>query len=800
VLEFSPRWSDIAWTGAASGKIETIMQAPPADKSAPSWAFDALVMVLGLGLAALAVLRFVAQAPPTADWLLALAVGAPLIVLTAWFPLVVSGRGLGIEVGFEAAVLITLLLVVGPTISLAVWVAGQAISTLSGRRRPDVRLFNFGLATIDGALAVAVIDGSGQIGRTAPAELAWVCLGCVVYFATDYFLTAVSTALEDDCPLLSELRHRDALLAVVVFLGVDSLGYLAALVMRALPVWSGLLLAGPLATILVASRALSRGGEHRRRLTALVAASSAVQGAASSRQLITVLHEQARRVVGRRDMVWRGSPPAKREIGVELPDGLLGPDGARWLVAPGADRARSTAEQDQRTLDALVGVARETTARLRLVDRLAEQARRDSLTGLPNRLMLTERLEQLMGHRGRRRVAVMYLDLDGFKSVNDRFGHAGGDDLLRRIADRLTTLAEPEDLVARLGGDEFAVLLVGARTQDVQRICEQVLTAVRVPVPLGGHSVVVGASIGVCLAGEEDDTAELMRNADMAMYRAKARGKNEYVVYERSLGDDRIRRLELVEALRSGIETELVVHYQPLVDLVTEQIIGAEALVRWQHQGRLVPPDQFIPAAEDSGLIVPLGNWVLRQVTRDAPQLIRAAGGPIDIAVNMSAHQLRDVDFPIRVQAATTELGDSRLVLEMTETVLVQDDAGTARALHRLTAAGARLAIDDFGVGYSSIGYLQHLPVSVVKIDRSFVREIATGARGQALINAILMMGSALGLDVIAEGIERPDQLGLLTAAGCRQGQGFLFARPQALPDFLELIRSGLPVAVSEHP
>jgi diguanylate cyclase (GGDEF)-like protein len=774
------------------------MQAPPADKSAPSWAFDALVIGLGLGLAGLAVLRFAGQAPPAGDWLPAAAVGLPLIVLTAWFPLMVSGRGLGIEVRFEAAVLVTLLLVVGPVISLAIWVAGQAISAMVSRRRPDVRLFNFGLTTIDGALAVAVIEGSGQIGRTAPGELAWVCLGCVVYFATDYFLTAVSTSLEDQCPLLSELRHGDALLAVVVFLGVDSLGYLAALVMRALPVWSGLLLTGPLATILVASRALSQGGEHRRRLTALVAASSAVQGAASSEQLVTVLHEQARRVVARRDVVWRGSPPAKREVGVELPDGLLGPDGARWLVTPGADRARSTAEQDQRTLEALVGMARDTTARLQLVDRLAEQARRDSLTGLPNRLMLTERLEQVMSHRGRRRVTVLYLDLDGFKSVNDRFGHAGGDDLLRRIADRLAVLAEPQDLVARLGGDEFAVLLTGARTQDVHRICEQVLTAVRVPVPLAGHSVVVRASIGVCLAGEDDDAAELMRNADMAMYRAKARGKDEFVVYERSLGDDRIRRLELVEALRSGLETELVVHYQPLVDLGTEKIIGAEALVRWQHQGRLVPPDQFIPAAEDSGLIVPLGNWVLRQVTRDAPHLIEAAGGPIDIAVNMSAHQLRDVDFPIRVQAATSRLGSSRLVLEMTETVLVQDDAGTARALHRLTTAGARLAIDDFGVGYSSIGYLQHLPVSVVKIDRSFVREIASGTRGEALINAIMMMGSALGLDVIAEGIERREQLDLLRSAGCQQGQGFLFARPQALPDFLEMVRAARPVTVGE--
>jgi diguanylate cyclase (GGDEF)-like protein len=774
------------------------MQAPPADKSAPSWAFDALVTAVGLGLAGLVLVRFLDQGPPPRAWLLALAVGLPLIVLTGRFPLVVSGRGLGIEVGFEAAVLVTLLLVCGPTIGLAIWVVAQATGTLTSRRRPDVRLFNFGLATISAVIAVGVIEGSASTGRTSPAELAWVGLGCVAFFVTDYALAAVSSALEARRPVLSELRHQDAVLSAVVFLGVDSLGYLAALVMRALPLWAGLLLAGPLATILVASRAVSRGGEHRRRLTALFTASSAVQGASTTGQLVTVLHEQAQQVVGSRDVAWRDSPPTDREIGVALPEGVRGPDDACWLVAPGSDRPRATAEQDRRTLEALIGVARETTARLHLVDRLAEQARRDSLTGLPNRLMLTERLEQLIGDPARRAVAVLYLDLDGFKSVNDRFGHAGGDDLLRRIADRLVAVTEPQDVVARLGGDEFAVLLVGARTRDVRRICDQVLTAVRVPVPLGGHCVTVGASIGVCLAGDHDAAAGLMRNADMAMYRAKARGKDEYVVYERSLGDDRVRHLELVEALRSGIETELVVHYQPLVDLDTERIIGVEALVRWQHAGRLVPPDQFIPAAEDSGLIVPLGNWVLRQVTRDAPQLIQAAGGPIDLAVNMSAHQLRDVDFPVRVGAATTGLGDSRLILEMTETVLVQDDAGTARALDRLTEAGARLAIDDFGVGYSSIGYLQHLPVSVLKIDRTFVREIDSGPRGRALIDAIMMMGSALGLDVIAEGIERPEQLGLLRSAGCRQGQGFLFARPQPLPDFLAMMRNGPPLVVAD--
>jgi EAL domain-containing protein (putative c-di-GMP-specific phosphodiesterase class I) len=280
------------------------------------------------------------------------------------------------------------------------------------------------------------------------------------------------------------------------------------------------------------------------------------------------------------------------------------------------------------------------------------------------------------------------------------------------------------------------------------------------------------------------------------MYRAKSLGKNQFVVYERSLGDERIARLELVEALRAGIHDELVVHYQPLVDLGSQRVVGAEALVRWQHGTTLVPPDSFIPAAEESGLIVALGQRVLEMVVDDVPHLVRAAGGPLDIAVNMSAHQLGDDGFPAQVRSAAAAFGDSRLVLEMTETVLVQDDPRTAQALHRLTASGARLAIDDFGVGYSSIGYLQHLPVSILKIDRSFVRDLDRMPRARALVEAILVMGGALDLSVVAEGIERRSQADLLHAVGCSEGQGYLFARPQPLPQFVHMLQNGLNAAL----
>jgi diguanylate cyclase (GGDEF)-like protein len=776
------------------------MQAAPPGKSVASWMFDVLVISVGCVLALVALVTFAAADPAVAAWTPALALGVSLIVLIGWFPLVVSGNGLGVEVGFEAAVLIALVLHVGTSGALAIWVVAQAASTLTTRKRPDVRLFNFGLGVTGGAIAVAVLEGTGQLGRTTPGELAAVGLGCAAYFANDYLVSAASSALEERRSVLQDLRNRDGLLAGLVSVGVWSLGYLAALVMRALPVWSGVLLAGPLVTILVASRALSRGREHQRRLTALFEASTAVQGTGTVDELVEVLHHQAGLVIGRRSIAWQDEPPVGREVGVDMPGDVRGPGGARWLVTPGADLTRASARQDRRALGALVGVAGETTARLRLVDRLAEQARHDSLTGLPNRLMLTERLqERLSEPGGRGGVAVLYLDLDGFKSVNDRFGHSGGDDLLRRVAGRLAQIVGPSDTVARLGGDEFAILLADVENlQQVERCCDQVLATVRIPVSLAGHDVVVGTSIGVSLPTAETalgagGAGELMRNADMAMYRAKAQGKNEYVVYQHSLGEDRIRRLELVEALRAGIRTELVVHYQPLVDLATGRITGVEALVRWQRGSRLLSPDAFIPAAEDSGLVVALGHEVLRQVVLDGPRLVEAAGGPLDIAVNMSATQLQDGEFALRVRAAAEALGRSRLVLEMTETVLVADDPHTVQTLHRLTAAGARLAIDDFGVGYSSIGYLQHLPIDMIKIDRSFVRDIESVPRARALVESILVMGAALELDVIAEGIERRGQADLLRAAGCAQGQGYLFAHPQPLEACLEALRRGVP-------
>jgi diguanylate cyclase (GGDEF)-like protein len=765
------------------------MQAAPAGKSVLSWSFDLIVITTGAALAVHALARFLGSGAADTSWLLTFVFGVPLIALMARFPLQLSRAGVGIEVGFESAVLVALVVQGDGYGALAVWAAGQTLAQVTKRKRVDVRLFNAALTVLCGSAAVAVMYAIDPLGRTSLTELAAVGAGCTVFFVVDYLISAASVAFEERTSLVEQLRYSNGLIAGLAFVGIDSLGYLAALVARSLPGWASALLVVPLATILVASRALSRGSEHQRRLTTLFDASGAVQGATSRDELITRLPVQAEKVLSRQQVSLRYDPPAEREVGAVLTD-----DGAPlWLVTRTPGLSQSARDLDRQALEALAGVGEQVLARLTLVEQLARQARQDSLTGLPNRALFTERLETaLAAASASHQVAVLYLDLDGFKSVNDRFGHAAGDELLRIVAERLSALTGTRGCVARLGGDEFAVLLLDVRdVSQVETMCRHVLGAVRREAVVAGHGVLVGTSIGVVVSPGGEEASEVMRNADMAMYSAKGLGKSQYAIYEGSLRDDRILRLELIEALRAGIDRELVVHYQPVISLESGRIAGVEALVRWRRGGQLVPPDLFIPAAEDSGLIVPLGRRVLSQVVTDVPQLVAAAGRPIDLAVNMSAHQLHDPDFVGHVRQAVSSFGDSRLVLEMTETVLVQDDPHTAQTLHRLTSAGARLAIDDFGVGFSSIGYLQHLPVDVLKVDRSFVRDIDALPRARALVDAILVMASALELDVVAEGIERESQAEVLRLAGCSEGQGYLFARPQPLDEVLQTLRAG---------
>ena len=763
------------------------MSASTERKGAASWTFDVAVAVSGAVIGLLSIAALVVGHLDR-HWIAALVLGPPIIVLMSRFPLVLTRSAGGIEVGFDSAVLVFLACYDGGAGALAVWSVGQAASQISARKRMDVKTFNVGLGILAGAGALLAMRSISSLDRTSPRELVAIGAGCAVYFLVDYVVSAVSIALEEGSPIVDAVRDSSGLAALGVFVAIDSLGYLGALVVRALPGWASVLFAVPVLTILVATRALSRGNEHQRRLAALFDAASAAQGLQTRAELFDVLREHTRSVVlsGAADL--REEPPKAREIGARVRTDA----NDMWLVAPGHDRARASVTADQRALEALASVGEQAFAKLTLVEEMGRLARHDSLTGLPNRTLFLDRVEQAVARsrRAKRQIAVLFLDLDGFKSVNDRFGHAAGDELLNTVAKRLLGCVREGDSVARLGGDEFAVLLEDAgHLEDVQHLSRRLLDSLRSEIVISGHDVVVGTSIGVALSASEDDAAALLRNADMAMYRAKALGKNRYFVYQPSLREEAIRRLELIEALRRGIAAELVVHYQPVVDLDTGRIKGMEALVRWQRGDVLVPPDAFIAAAEESGLIVEIGERVLAQVVADAPILVAAAGHPLSLGVNMSAHQLREPAFLDQVRAAVLALGESQLVLEMTETVVVQEDEESGEALRLLKEAGALLAIDDFGVGFSSIGYLQHLPVGMIKIDRTFTRDIDSDSRAAALVEAILLMGSALDLLVVAEGIERRTQLARLSGSGCTIGQGFLFGRPQPLADAVDRLR-----------
>jgi diguanylate cyclase (GGDEF)-like protein len=725
-------------------------------------------------------------------WAVALLVAAPVCGIMSRFPLLLDRSSGGIEVGFESAVLIFLACVHGGDGALGIWAVGQVLSQLTTTKRVDVRMFNVGLGITAGTCAVLVMRSVGGLEETTPRELAAVALGCATFFLVDYVASAVSIALEDGTSVVRELAQGTALAALGVFVAIDSLGYLAALVTRELPPYAAVLLAVPVVTILVATRTLSRGREHRRRLAALFDAAAEAQVAETPTELETLLRVNARAAVATKNVELRDSGPLPKEIGARVRAGAR----TMWLVAPAVNRARATVEADRKALEALATVGEEAFSRLAMTTEMGRLARHDALTSLPNRTLFLDRVEQAV-HRSQRSgdaIAVLFLDLDGFKGVNDRFGHAEGDELLKTVAARLVGCVRAVDSVARLGGDEFAVMLEGVEdVAELDALCHRLLAALRREIRVMGHEVVVGGSIGVAVAGPDDDAASLLRNADMAMYRAKALGKDRFFVYQPSLREENVRRLELVEALRRGISDDLVVHYQPIVDLQTEQVTGVEALVRWQRDGVLVPPDAFIGAAEESGLITEVGERVLALVLADAPAAREAAGRPLTFGINMSAHQLRDPRFLGLVRDAVTALGDSSLVLEMTETVVVSDDDETAQALHALRAVGAGIAIDDFGVGFSSIGYLQHLPVDTLKIDRSFTRDIASSRRAAALVEAILVMGAALNLRVVAEGIELPAQAEHLRVAGCRFGQGYLFGRPHPLPDVVRALRDGRP-------
>jgi diguanylate cyclase (GGDEF)-like protein/PAS domain S-box-containing protein len=432
-----------------------------------------------------------------------------------------------------------------------------------------------------------------------------------------------------------------------------------------------------------------------------------------------------------------------------------------------------------------------------MTHQLAYLAQHDSLTDLPNRVLLNDLFTQALRTAKRHStvVAVLYVDLDRFKQINDSLGHAVGDRLLQAVAQRMIECVRASDTVCRLGGDEFVIVLSEvAHAEDAALCAEKILKSLRLPNVIDGHVIHISSSIGIAIfPGDGADVEVLLKNADSAMYEAKGLGRDNYQFYRRELNSGANERQLLEMSLRNALDRrELELHYQPIMDLAAGEFSGVEALLRWHHPTRgMLLPEQFIGIAEESRLIVPIGRWVLREACRQLKAWQLSQGPPLRMCVNVSAVELRSKDFVAGVADIVAETGidPGFLELELTETFLLQDSKSTDLVVHALKRIGVRLALDDFGTGYSSLSYMRRFPVDTLKVDRSFVRDLTTDTADAGVVRALIQMGNSLHMRVVAEGVESKDQVSFLREQACTEAQGYYFSRPLCAADCSTLIR-----------
>jgi len=477
---------------------------------------------------------------------------------------------------------------------------------------------------------------------------------------------------------------------------------------------------------------------------------------------------------------WSGEIWNRRKHGEAYPE---------WLsISAIKDRGRTTH---------YVAVFHDISEMKRKEDQILHQASHDALTNLPNRTLLVDLLDRAVSHAARsgHKLGVICLDLDNFKTINDSLGHAMGDELLRAAAVRITGTVRPEDTVARLGGDEFMVMLGEiANERDAVIVAERILASFRLPFALDGRELVLTASVGISIYPDDGLTPDaLIKNADLAMYRAKDQGKNAYQLFTPQMNEAVTRRLNLEADLRRALERgEFLVHYQPRLSFLAQRTVGMEALVRWQREpGVLVPPMDFIPLAEETGIIVPLGEFVLETACAYTAAINAATGRELKVSVNLSARQFADKTLPDTVARilARTGLSARRLEVEVTETVLMQNLSTAADMLGQLAEMGVAASIDDFGTGYSSLYYLKKLPLAAIKIDRSFIRDIPRNPSDIAITTTIISMCRGLDLAVVAEGVETPEQFNFLLGLRCDECQGYLISRPLPAAAFETYLR-----------
>lgn len=489
-----------------------------------------------------------------------------------------------------------------------------------------------------------------------------------------------------------------------------------------------------------------------------------------------------------------------RTVGLAANSILIRRDGAERSIE---DSAAPIHDRQAQVTGAVI-VFHDVSAAKAMTIQMSALAQHDFLTGLPNRAYLNDRIAQAItfAHRHLGKFAVLFLDLDHFKHINDSLGHPIGDTLLQSIASRLVGCVRDSDTVSRQGGDEFVVLLSEiAHAKNAAACAQKLLTMLKAPNFIGHHSLEVSASIGISIYPDDGlDPETLIKTADTAMYQAKENGRNNYKFFEEEMNIRAVERQSIEEDLRVALERqEFVLQYQPKIDLHTGAITGAEALIRWLHPQRgLVPPLMFVPIAEDSGLILPIGMWVRREACQQARAWQDAGLPPLAVAVNISVVEFRDQNFleSIRAILKETRLEPCRLELELTESVLMQHVDVSTSLLQQLKAMGVQLAVDDFGTGYSSLSYLRRFPIDALKIDRSFVREITSNPDDATIVSAVISMGRSLNQRVIAEGVETRAQCAFLQNQQCDQGQGYYFSRPVFPQQFAKLLETGISASV----
>ncbi len=735
--------------------------------------------------------------------------------------------------------------VLTPSEYLLAMLVGTSFALLLDRQSPPKFVFNLSAYAASATVGLTVFRIVATPGG-APDPFDWVAAFAATSAATIVISGSIATAItvSDGAPQFQKLPEMIQF-GLLVAIANTSLALLAAAFLWSDPRLLSLLVV-PLVVVFLAYRAYASEREKHERLELLYQSSRILQHSPELDSALAALLENAREMfraeraeivlwprdggeeglltVARHDappevmqpVIMSAIDPLHRRIGLErraflhvsatrdldpirhaMAVPLFGESGliGSIVIANRLTEATTFGIADLRLLETLAnqsavalenGQLEQSLSELsRLKEELRYQAYHDSLTGLANRSLFVGRVDQaLTGARPGEMPAVLFLDLDNFKDVNDTLGHAAGDQLLVAVAERVRSCVRASDVPARLGGDEFAVLVDDApglaRSQAVAR---RLIESLATTFPVEGHDLKISASIGIAAGqGAAQGPDDLLRNADVAMYTAKQAGKNRFAVFEPTMHAAIVARHALSSELSRGIsDGEIVVYFQPVITLATGTTYGAEALARWRHPVRgIVEPDDFIPLAEESGAIIPLGRAVLFEACRQAAVWRAGTGGPLILSVNLSAAQLGREDFvdDLKDILRATGLSANRLVLEMTETVMFHDTQTTIARLTALRELGVRVAIDDFGTGYSSLGYLRRFPVDILKIAKEFIVGAGGGPDGWAFAHSIVALGRTLGLQIIAEGIEEEAQLEQLRELGCELGQGFLFARP----------------------